>query len=66
MKFSDEVLEVLACPRCKGSLKPAGETLECGRCQLRYPVEEGIAVLLTSRAQSTDHGQGGSNLLMEV
>jgi uncharacterized protein YbaR (Trm112 family) len=59
MRFSDEILEILACPRCKGPLKPAGDALECAHCELSYPVDDGLAILLTSRAQSTTRGQVG-------
>ena len=45
------VRALLACPRCQGALRddpPDG--LACDRCALRYPVEQGLPVLLAERA----------------
>lgn len=44
-----DVLEILACPACRGSLQTAGEGphgLSCARCERDYPIVEGIPVLL--------------------
>ena len=48
----DELLELLACPRCKGPLERAGggEALVCPTCALRFPVRDGIPVLLVDEA----------------
>ncbi len=35
------LMDVLVCPRCKGSVKEEGMFLVCGRCGLAYPVLEG-------------------------
>lgn len=49
-----EIRELLACPQCRGPLRdePTGSpmALVCEACALRYPVEEGIPVLLVERA----------------
>ncbi len=47
-----ELLEILACPKCKGPLQPApdGSGLRCAACRLFYRVEEGIPVLLIDEA----------------
>lgn len=52
----NKVLEdVLVCPVCRQSLHvdPTAETLwlTCGGCRLRYPVEDGIPILIRERAQ---------------
>jgi len=46
------LLEQLACPRCKGPLTAAsdGELLRCPACGLRYPIRDGIPVLLADEA----------------
>ncbi len=47
------LLAVLACPRCKGELRldePSAE-LVCEACRLRYPVRDGLPVLLVSAAK---------------
>jgi len=48
--------EVLACPKCRGPLRDgtAGSSLECEACALRYPVRDGIPVLLASQAEPMD------------
>lgn len=45
----DDLLELLACPRCRGALEARpGEArpLACLGCGATYPVEDGIPVLL--------------------
>ncbi len=46
-----ELLEILACPVCKGSLTPGRNSLRCEACRLRYPVVDGVPVLLPERAK---------------
>lgn len=50
--------ELLACPRCHGPLVDAvqGTALDCVACELRYPVRDGIPVLLKDQAQSRSRG----------
>lgn len=51
-----ELLEILACPRCRGPvvLAPGEGSLICGSCRLRYRVEDGIPVMLLSEAERVD------------
>lgn len=52
MALSEELLAILACPVCKGDLAPDGEqALLCSGCRLRFPVREGIPVLLVEEAE---------------
>jgi uncharacterized protein len=52
MALSEELLAILACPACKGALAADGEqALLCGACRLRFPVRDGIAVLLVEEAE---------------
>jgi uncharacterized protein YbaR (Trm112 family) len=46
-----KLLDILACPRCHGALEAEGEFLECHSCRLRFPVREGIPVLLVEEAE---------------
>jgi uncharacterized protein YbaR (Trm112 family) len=50
-----ELLEILACPQCKAALKAEGDWLVCAgaSCGLRYPVRDGIPVLLVEEAQKS-------------
>ncbi len=49
-----ELLDILACPKCKGDLEYDGtkETLTCTQCRLRYKVEDGIPNMLIEEAES--------------
>ena len=51
--ISKELLEILACPKCKADIKLDGEWLVCtsGSCGLRYPIRDGIPILLIEEAQ---------------
>lgn len=53
MDLDPELLEKLACPRCRGPLSVAAEgaALDCAACALRYDVEDGIPALVVERAR---------------
>ncbi len=56
MALSKELLEIIACPKCKGEVKLRGEgdALVCDACRLAYPVRDDIPVMLIDEAQSLD------------
>ena len=56
MSVSDELVEILVCPKCKGwlTLTAAGDGLDCTACNLRYRIEEDIPVLLVAEASPID------------
>lgn len=47
-----KILEILVCPKCKGGLSQAegGHFLVCQGCHLKYPVREGVPVMLVEEA----------------
>jgi hypothetical protein len=47
----DEFLALLACPRCRGSLRREGDELLCPACGLVFPVRDGVPVLLLEEAR---------------
>ncbi len=53
MALSNELLALLVCPACKGALElvDEGTGLVCGACRLRYPVRDGIPVMLADEAE---------------
>lgn len=53
-KLDPKLLEILVCPKCKGSLKEEGDSLVCKKCKLAYPVREGIPVMLISEARKIE------------
>ena len=49
-----ELLSVLRCPRCLGVLEAEPDALRCDACHVRYPVRDGIPMLLLSDATATE------------
>lgn len=52
MTLSPKLLEILACPKCKGPLeyREVEQALRCPTCRLRYPVRDGIPIMLLDEA----------------
>jgi uncharacterized protein YbaR (Trm112 family) len=53
MSISKELLEILACPQCKGevTLTPAEDGLVCRSCKLLYPIKDDIPIMLIDEAR---------------
>ena len=53
MALSQELKDILACPKCKGELEFREEEAEirCAACRLVYPIEGGIPVMLVEEAR---------------
>ena len=53
MGIKKELLEILACPKCKQlvELKEDETAILCSSCQLSYPVRDGIPVMLIDEAE---------------
>lgn len=49
-----KLLEILACPACKTPVREEGERLVCAQCGRRYPIREGIPVMLIDQAESPE------------
>jgi len=51
--LDDNLLDILACPQCKGPLTPAADHshLDCPACGLRYRVEDDIPIMLVEEAE---------------
>ncbi len=45
-----EFLEILACPVDKAPVKKEGEEIVCTECGRRYPIKDGIPVMLIEEA----------------
>jgi uncharacterized protein YbaR (Trm112 family) len=49
--ISQELLEILACPRCHTRIQfTEPDRLVCPNCKVRYPVVDGIPVMLIDEA----------------
>jgi uncharacterized protein len=53
MAISPELLEILACPKCKGDiyLNETDDVLICDHCKLLYEIKEDIPIMLIDEAK---------------
>ena len=56
MAISEELLEILACPKCKGNihLNDTQDGLICNHCKLLYEIKDDIPIMLIDEAKSLD------------
>jgi uncharacterized protein YbaR (Trm112 family) len=56
MAISKELLEILACPKCKGEihLNEKGDGLICDQCKLLYEIKDDIPIMLIDEAKKID------------
>jgi len=52
MAIDKELLDILACPKCKGDIRltDKGDGLVCDACKLLYPIKDDIPVMLIDEA----------------
>ena len=52
MAISKELLDILACPKCKGAveLTQKQDGLVCNACKLMYPIKDDIPIMLIDEA----------------
>ncbi|MBM4286657.1 MAG: Trm112 family protein [Deltaproteobacteria bacterium] len=53
MALKKELLDILACPQCKGEVKlnDQGDGLICHSCRLMYEIKDDIPVMLIDKAK---------------
>ena len=53
MAISQELLEILACPKCKGNiyLNDAQNGLICDSCRLLYEIKDDIPIMLIDESK---------------
>jgi hypothetical protein len=53
MSIHPELLEILACPKCKGEIRlsESRDGLICDRCRLVYEIRDGIPIMLIDEAK---------------
>ena len=49
--IDDELLSILACPACKTPIRMEADRLICDTCGRRYPIRDGIPVMLIDEAE---------------
>jgi len=53
MTISKKLLDILACPKCKGDiyLNETGDGLICDKCKLLYEIKDDIPIMLINEAK---------------
>lgn len=53
MPVKKELLDILACPKCKEAVEydEKNDRLICNQCNLSYPVEDDIPIMLIDEAE---------------
>ena len=53
MAISQDLLDILACPKCKGEVKlnEAQDGLVCASCRLVYEIKDDIPIMLIDEAK---------------
>jgi uncharacterized protein YbaR (Trm112 family) len=54
--ISNELLNILVCPVCTGTLEMdhGAQHMHCQSCRLKFPIREGIPVMLVNEAGLSD------------
>jgi len=50
--IDDELLRILACPVDKSPVQLRGDRIVCTRCGRRYPIRDGIPIMLAEEAEA--------------
>jgi uncharacterized protein YbaR (Trm112 family) len=60
MSIDKKLLEILACPKCKGEVKlnETEDGLICDACKLLYEIKDGIPIMLVDEAKPLEGGEG--------
>ena len=49
--IDDALLAILSCPACQGDVALKDNKIVCTRCARRYPIKDGVPVLLADEAE---------------
>ncbi len=63
MALNKELLDILACPECKGELNllPKEDGLHCQACDVVYPIKDEIPIMLAEQAISFEEWKGSKS-----
>jgi len=53
-----DLLDILACPSCKADVKEENEKIVCTKCGLKFPIRDGIPVMLVDEAEKPEGNNG--------
>ena len=61
MTINKELLDILACPKCKGEihLNEEGDGLLCDNCKLLYEIRDNIPIMLIDEAKPIEKPKKG-------
>jgi uncharacterized protein len=51
--IDEELLKILACPACRGEVAEQGDKIVCRQCGRKYPIKDGIPVMLVDEAMQS-------------
>ena len=59
MALAKELLDILACPKCKGDvyMNKEGDGLICDTCKLMYEIKDDIPIMLIDEAKKIEGGK---------
>ncbi len=59
MAIKKELLDILACPKCKGDLilNVKKDGLSCMKCRLLYEIRDDIPIMLIDEAKPCEEGK---------
>ncbi len=52
--LDERLLEILVCPDCKQDVRLEGDWLVCDNCRVKYPIRDGIPIMLIKEAVPLD------------
>ncbi len=56
--IDEKLMEILACPARKGPVELQEEWIVCQECGLRYPIRDGIPIMLVDEAERAEPDGG--------
>lgn len=59
--IDESLLEILACPDCKAPVELQDDKIVCTGCGKRYPIRDGIPIMLIEEAEEPQESPGESN-----
>ncbi len=49
--IDQELIDILSCPACRGDLILAQDKILCKKCGKKYPIKNGIPIMLIDEAE---------------
>jgi len=53
-----DLIDMLACPSCKAKVQEDNNKIICTKCGLRYPIRDGIPVMIFEEAEKPEGKNG--------